>query len=75
MCTGGSASIGGTGMVKPTAEVSSSGGGTTVTLRELKCSTSWAMADTSAYRVGSHDPPHRSVWAIGQLPRRSSHTG
>ena len=46
--TGGSQSIGGTGTAKPPGVRSSSGGGTTLTFRELKCSTSCAMAATSS---------------------------
>ena len=45
---GGSQSIGGTGTAKPPGVRSSSGGGTTLTFRELKCSMSCAMAATSS---------------------------
>ena len=44
----------------------------TMTLWDVKWVVSWAMAATSSWRVGSHPPPKRSVWATGHRPRRSS---
>ena len=46
------------------------GGGTTMMLRDVKTSCSWATATTSSYRVGIHEPPQRSVWAIGHSDSR-----
>src|SRR5690606_31734939 len=47
----------------------------TMMLRDVKCSVSFAIALTSAWRVGSHTPPYRSEWATGQRCRRSSQIG
>ncbi|CAB4731641.1 unannotated protein [freshwater metagenome] len=73
VCTGGSLVIGGS----PSGNGSGapSGARITPTSAELKCSTSWAIATTSSYLVGIHDPPQRSVCATGQVPRSSSYTG
>ena len=38
-----------------------------ITLCEVKCSVSWAMVDTSAWRTGIHAPPKRSVWATARV--------
>ena len=54
------------------ALVDPGGGGTTMMLRDVKMSCSWAMATMSSYRVGIHEPPHRSVWAIGHSDSRMS---
>ena len=76
MCSGGSALIGGTpddriGPPGPGADPA--GGGTTeIPLPDGKFSMSRAIAVTSSYVVGSHDPPHRSVCAIGQRSRSSA---
>ena len=70
---GGSEEIGG----EPPTGASSRGGRKLLRMidREEKRSVSYAIAATSSYRVGSHAPPNRSVWAIGQRCRRSSWIG
>src|SRR3954469_14144951 len=69
---GGSEEIGG---VPPTGAMSRGGRKLLMMMaREENESVSYATAATSSYRVGSQPPPNRSVCAIGQRRRRSSHT-
>ena len=47
----------------------------TMTLREVKCSVSYATSATSSWRTGSHTPPYRSECATGHWSRSSSQIG
>jgi hypothetical protein len=73
VCNGGSALIGGTPAVSSGDDgapgAMSISGTTLMPFPDGNFSMSWAMAFTSSYRVGSHEPPQRSVCAIGQLSR------
>ena len=51
------------------------GGGITSTCRELSSGIIFARARRSSNRVGFHDPPSRSVCAIGQVRRISAQMG
>src|SRR6476619_6560480 len=73
VCIGGSASIGGSGMLIGGGGRSSSVNESTPTSRELNLVTSWATVATSSYLVVSQDAPHRSLCGTGHLSRRSSH--
>src|SRR3546814_2054497 len=68
---GGSELIGGTGI---TSFRGTSSGDTTAMSRDENRSTSWAIAERSSYRTGSHVRWRRSVNAMGHHSRSEEHT-
>ena len=75
VCMGASTEIGAAGDGPYAPEPGASAGGTTMISRDEKRCGSRAIAVTSSYVVGNHEPPHLSVCAMGHPSRRSSQIG